>query len=124
MKTDISSSPLERFDAVISYRAYKRIDLSHLMMVAPTMTTDTAVWLLYQKVLAEGTTEVERTVTPPDAASLSARCGGSIHSYLLWACQLAVSCQAATWICSRLADILLTHPLRAQFIRSKLTLIA
>ncbi|KAJ5890819.1 uncharacterized protein N7473_007047 [Penicillium subrubescens] len=90
-RDQLEKRPLcKRFDAVISYRANKRIDLSHLMMVAPTMTTDTAVWLLYQKVLAEGTTEVEHTVTPPDAASLPARCGGSIQSYLLWACQLAL----------------------------------
>jgi hypothetical protein len=94
-KTDISSSLPERFDAVISYRAYKRIDVSHLMMVAPTMSTDTAVWLLYQKVLAEGTTEAERIVTPPNAAGLPARRGRSIQTYLLWACRLAVSCQGA-----------------------------
>jgi hypothetical protein len=124
VKTDISSSLSERFDAVISYRAYKRIDLSHLIMVGPTMSTDTAVWLLYEKVLAEGTTEVEHTVTPLGAGSLPARCGESIQTYLFWACRLAVSCQGTTWICSRLADTPSTHPLRVHFIRSKLTLSA
>jgi ankyrin repeat protein len=89
------------FDAIISRRAFQRLDFQNISAAEPRLTRDTIVWLLLQKVISE-----------KDYSDLHDR---NLHPFLrktvvLWGvCSLAVLYQGRLSICERLSDPAPTH---------------
>lgn len=109
---------------MISYRAFKRMDFSRLSLDAPWVSAEKAVWLLYQKALAEAPADSEQSDTSLDTIPLPEICDGSIEEYLQWACRLAVLCRGGTWICRQLGGTLMSQPIRPRFIHNRLIMSA
>lgn len=98
-----------KFDAVVSHRAFQKLNLRDIVEAAPRLNTITITWLLFQKVLLEK----DHSSRLPLRLRETSRVHGCVypatlrrgHPCVMWdACALAVSYHGKTAICNRILD--------------------